>query len=66
VRDAAYPVADYTTTTSRFDVEVGAEYIDEDFVNSEDPTSVQRITVTVKHHESGGTILVTQALKVQP
>ncbi|MBN2099090.1 MAG: type II secretion system protein [Dehalococcoidia bacterium] len=66
VRDAAYPVMDYTTTTSRFDVEVGAEYIDEDFVTSEDPTSVQRITVTVKHHGSGGTILATQALKVQP
>jgi prepilin-type N-terminal cleavage/methylation domain-containing protein len=66
VRTAAYPVVDYQTTTSKFDVDVGAEYIDEDFVHSDDPTSVQRITVTVSYHESGSTIWVTQALKVMP
>jgi len=66
VRDAAYPVVDYQTTESKFDVDVGAEYIDEYFVASDDPTTVQRITVTVSYHASGEAILVTQALKVMP
>ena len=66
VREAAYPVVDYQTTESKFDVDVGAEYIDEYFVTSDDPTTVQRITVTVSYGASGETILVTQALKVMP
>jgi prepilin-type N-terminal cleavage/methylation domain-containing protein len=66
VRTAAYPVVHYQTTTSKFDVDVGSEYIDKDFVHSDDPTEVQRITVTVSYNESGKAILVTQALKVMP
>ncbi len=66
VRSAAYPVVDYQTTTSKFDVDVGAEYIDQDYEISADPTEIQMITVTVKYDESGRTILVTQGLKVKP
>ena len=66
VRSAAYPVVDYQTTTSKFDVDVGAEYIDQDYEISADPTEIQMITVTVKYDESGRTILVTQGIKVKP
>lgn len=65
VRVAAYPVADYETTSSQYDVDVGAQYIDEDYVVSEDPTDVQMVTVTIKYHVNGETVLVTQGVKVK-
>jgi prepilin-type N-terminal cleavage/methylation domain-containing protein len=66
VRVAAYPVLDYETTSMNYDVDVGAEYIDGDYVVSGDPTEVQMITVTVSYHDSGEPILVTQGVKVMP
>jgi prepilin-type N-terminal cleavage/methylation domain-containing protein len=66
VRVAAYPVADYQTTLSKYDVDVGAEYVDEYHVVSSDPTDVQMITVTIKYHESGRSIFTTQGIKVKP
>jgi prepilin-type N-terminal cleavage/methylation domain-containing protein len=65
VRSAAFPVADYQTTTTKFDVEVEADYIDADYDVSGDPTERQMVTVTINYHESGRTILVTQGLKVK-
>jgi hypothetical protein len=66
VRSAGFPIVDYQTTTSKFDVDVGADYIDKDYEISTDPTERQSIIVTVRYHESGRTIWVTQGIKVKP
>jgi prepilin-type N-terminal cleavage/methylation domain-containing protein len=66
VRTAAYPIVDHDTAASKYDVAVGAEYIDQDYEVVTGPTDIQMITVTVKYHESGKAILVTQGIKVKP
>ena len=67
VRDAEYPIVDYQTTTSRYDVVVQAENITDldtyTVVNA--PSDFQWITVTISHHESGKTILESHATKVR-
>jgi prepilin-type N-terminal cleavage/methylation domain-containing protein len=67
VRNAEYPVVDYQTTTSRYDVFVHAENITDldtyAVVNA--PSDFQMITVTVAHHDSGTTILDSWMTKVR-
>lgn len=53
------------TTTGNFDVVVDAYYIDSDYVESEDPTQIQMVTVTVRYHDSLETIKTTQCVKAQ-
>ena len=65
VRIAQFPITDYQTTTSHYDVAVDAEYIDKYYNLAPGSSSLQMITVTVKYHASGRTILVTQNTKVQ-
>jgi prepilin-type N-terminal cleavage/methylation domain-containing protein len=65
VRSATYPLADYQTTTPKFDVVVNADYVDINYDVVTGPTDVQMITVTVRYHESGSTLLVTQNTKVK-
>lgn len=54
-----------TTTDDYYDVVIHADYIDSDYVESEDPTQIQMITVTVQYHETGESIKVTQCVKAQ-
>lgn len=73
IRVASYPMetgVDNVTTVSRYDVVVRADYVDTDLENEYQvvsyPSGIQMITVTVRHHESGRTIKVTNTIKVQP
>lgn len=67
VRRAEFPIVDYQTTVSRYDVIVTAENITDldtyTVVNA--PSDFQWITVTVSHHETGTTILESHATKVR-
>jgi prepilin-type N-terminal cleavage/methylation domain-containing protein len=67
VRNAEYPIVDYQTTTSRYDVVVQAENITDldtyTIVNA--PSDFQWITVTVRHHGSGTTINESHMTKVR-
>ena len=62
--------SDNVTVTSKFRVEIHADYIDAEDVDTmtyedqDDPSAVKMITVTVKYDESGRTILVTRNTKV--
>ncbi len=76
VNSAPFPISDNVTTLSKYDVVVDAEYITydvvvdpedvtaDDYEVSSDPTWLQMVTVTIRHHESGRTILSTQRTKV--
>ena len=69
VRSAPFPIAtgsDNVTTTANYDVVVHADYITENYTVTSDPSYLQMITVTVRYHETGRTILDTQMTKVQP
>jgi prepilin-type N-terminal cleavage/methylation domain-containing protein len=65
VRNAPFPITDYQVTVSRYDVAVHADNITEDYTVVDAPSSLQMITVTVSHHESGRTMLVTREAKAQ-
>jgi hypothetical protein len=67
VRDAEYPVVSYQVTGSRYDVIVTAENITDldTYTVVDAPSDFQWITVTVKHHETGKTILESHATKVR-
>ena len=68
VRVADFPMdtsADNVTTISKFDVVVHADYIADNYTVISDPSFIQMITVTIRYHDSGKTILSTKATKVQ-
>ncbi len=68
VATTGFPIdteSDEVTTSDQFDVVIHADYIDGDHVVSEDPTQLQMITVTIRYHESGKAIKVTQCVKAQ-
>jgi type II secretory pathway pseudopilin PulG len=68
VRNALFPIptgSDNVTSTSHYDVVVHADNITEDYTIVSDPSDLQMITVTVRYHASGRTILNTQATKVR-
>ena len=76
VRSAPFPIVDYQTPASKYDVFVDAGYVTydvvpdaedittDDYEVTSDPGYFQMITVTVKYHGSGRTILETQMTKV--
>jgi prepilin-type N-terminal cleavage/methylation domain-containing protein len=69
IRIAPFPIAtgsDNVTTTSHYDVVVHADYITDNYTVVSDPTYLQMISVTIRYHASGRTILNTQMSKVQP
>lgn len=57
---------DVTTADDYYDVVVHADFIDSEHVVLENPTQLQMITVTVRYHETGKPIRVTQCVKAQP
>lgn len=67
VRDAGYPIVSYQVTESRYDIIVTAENISDldtyTVVNA--PSDFQRITVTVRDHNTGRTILDSWMTKVR-
>jgi type II secretory pathway pseudopilin PulG len=64
VATASFPVASDNEQVDAYDVVVTAVYVDGDRVESEDPTEIQLVTVTVQYHETGRTIKETQCVKV--
>ena len=57
-------ISDNVTTVSKFDVVVHAHYVTDNYEETSDPTWLQMISVTVKYHDSGKTVLDTQRSKV--
>lgn len=57
-------ISDNVTTVSKFDVVVHAHYVTDNYEETSDHTWLQMISVTVKYHESGKTVLDTQRSKV--
>jgi prepilin-type N-terminal cleavage/methylation domain-containing protein len=69
IRVAPFPIAtgsDGVTTTTKFDVVVHAVNITEEYVETTDPSDLQKITVTIRYHASGRTIWATEGIKVKP
>ena len=65
VRNAPFPIVDYQTTTSHYDVVVHADNINSGYEIVSDPSDLQMISVTVRYHASGRTILNSQVTKVR-
>ena len=68
VRNAPFPIAtgsDNVTTTSHYDVVVHADNINSDYEIVSDPSDLQMISVTVRYHATGRTILNSQVTKVR-
>jgi len=67
VRDADFPIVDYQTTLSRYDVIVTAENISDldTYTVVDAPSDFQKITVTVRHHHDNTTILNSWMTKVR-
>ena len=69
IRVAPFPIetgSDNVTTTTKFDVVVHADNINENYEERTDPTNLQMITVTIRYHASGATIWATEGIKVKP
>jgi prepilin-type N-terminal cleavage/methylation domain-containing protein len=65
VRNAGFPIVDYQTNTSKFDVLVHADNITEDYTVVNAASDLQMITVTVRYHDGGRTLLDTEMTKVR-
>jgi type II secretory pathway pseudopilin PulG len=61
----AMPIGtDNVTQISKYDVVVHADYVTDSYEVTSDPTYIQMITVTVRHHKSGRPIMSDQRAKV--
>jgi prepilin-type N-terminal cleavage/methylation domain-containing protein len=68
IRVAPFPMAtgsDNVTTTTKFDVVVHADNINDNYTIVSVPSNLQMIRVTIRYHESGRTIWVTEGIKVK-
>jgi prepilin-type N-terminal cleavage/methylation domain-containing protein len=69
IRVAPFPIAtgsDNVTTTTKFDVVVHADNINDNYTIVYVPTDLQMITVTIRYHATGSLIWATEGIKVKP